>query len=61
MIRNGVLMPWIALSYRHGKDELSVTEQALIQTFKVYRQALEDGTEKYVKGAIIKPVFRKFN
>ena len=61
MIRNGVLMPWIALSYRHGKDELTATEHALTQTFKVYSQALEKGTERYLKGPIIKPVFRKFN
>ncbi|CAG0938212.1 partial glutamate-1-semialdehyde 2,1-aminomutase, partial [Candidatus Brocadiaceae bacterium] len=28
MIRNGVLMPWIALSYRHGEEELVATERA---------------------------------
>jgi len=61
MIRNGVLIPWIALSYRHGKEELAVTEDALDQTFKVYSRAIEEGTEKYLKGAVIKPVFRKFN
>ena len=61
MIRNGVLMPWIALSYRHGQDELATTERALDQTLKVYRQAIEDGVEKYLKGEVIKPVFRKFN
>ena len=61
MIRNGVLMPSIALSYSHGEEELAVTEHALDQTFKVYGQALEDGFEKYLKGAVKKPVFRKFN
>ena len=61
MISHGVLMPWIALSYRHSEDELALTEHALNQAFKVYSQALEEGTEKYLKGASIKPVFRKFN
>jgi glutamate-1-semialdehyde 2,1-aminomutase len=61
MIRNGVLMPWIALSYRHSKDELAATEHAIIKAFTVYRQALDEGLEKHLKGAIIKPVFRKFN
>jgi glutamate-1-semialdehyde 2,1-aminomutase len=61
MIRNGVLMPWIALSYRHGKEELAATENAIDQSFKVYRRAIEEGVEKYLKGAVIKPVFRKFN
>lgn len=61
MIRHGVLMPWIAFSYRHGATELAMTEQAVDAAFKVYRKALEDGTEKYLQGPAIKPVFRKRN
>lgn len=61
MIRNGVLMPWIALSYRHGAAELAATERALDAAFGVYRKALEDGVEKYLVGPAIKPVFRKHN
>jgi glutamate-1-semialdehyde 2,1-aminomutase len=61
MIRNGILMPWIALSYRHGDAELAATERALSQAFAVYRRALEDGVEKYLQGPVIKPVFRKYN
>ena len=61
MIRNGVLMPWIALSYRHGEEELAVTERAIDATFKIYRKALDEGVEKYLNGPVIKPVFRKHN
>ena len=61
MINNGVLMPWIALSYRHGEAELAKTESALDATFTVYRKALDEGVEKYLVGPAIKPVFRKFN
>lgn len=61
MIRNGVLMPWIALSYRHGEEELAATERAIEQTFKIYRQALDEGVENYLNGPAIKPVFRKHN
>lgn len=61
MIRNGVLMPWIALCYRHGDAELAATEQALDRSFAVYRRALEEGVEKYLHGPVIKPVFRKYN
>ena len=61
MIRNGVLMPWIALSYRHGDEEIAITEKAIDQTFTVYRRALEEGVDKYLKGDVIKPVFRKHN
>ena len=61
MIKNGVLMPWIALSYRHGLEELAITERALNATFAVYRKALDEGVEKYLVGPAIKPVFRKHN
>jgi glutamate-1-semialdehyde 2,1-aminomutase len=61
MIRNNVLMPWIALSYRHGDAELAMTEHAVDQSFAIYRQALDSGIEKYLRGPAIRPVFRKFN
>lgn len=61
MIRNGVLMPWIALSYRHGAEELAFTERAIDQTFAVYRKALDEGIDKYLQSPVIKPVFRKHN
>jgi glutamate-1-semialdehyde 2,1-aminomutase len=61
MIKNGVLMPWIALAFRHSIHELSLTEVALEKTFTVYKKALEEGFDKYLVGPIIKPVFRKYN
>jgi glutamate-1-semialdehyde 2,1-aminomutase len=61
MIRNGVLMPWIALSYRHGEAELKLTEYAIDKAFIIYRRALKEGVEEYLKGPVIKPVFRKYN
>jgi glutamate-1-semialdehyde 2,1-aminomutase len=61
MIKNGVLMPWIALSYAHGGDELKLTKKALENTFKIYRKAVDEGFEKYLVGDVIKPVFRKYN
>jgi len=62
MIKNGVLMPWVSICYRHGQKELQHTMQALESTLKVYKNALEDGDiSKYLVGDAIKPVFRKFN
>lgn len=61
MIKNGVLMPWIALSYAHGDKELELTQKALEKTFEVYQKAVSEGYEKYLIGNPIKPVFRKFN
>lgn len=61
MIKNGILMPWIALCMRHGAEELQITSDALDRTLPVYRKALEEGVEKYLVGPVIKPVFRKYN
>ena len=61
MVKNGVLMPWIALSYAHGDKELEFTKKALESSFKVYKKAVKEGFEKYLVGDAIKPVFRKYN
>ncbi|HEU4718117.1 MAG TPA: glutamate-1-semialdehyde 2,1-aminomutase [Bacteroidia bacterium] len=61
MIRNGVLMPWIALSLAHGTLELEMTLNAVERALKVYRDALEKGAGTYLEGRPIRPVFRKHN
>lgn len=61
MIRNGVLMPWIALSREHGDVELAMTMDAVGKSLAVYKKALENGVSGYLKGRPIRPVFRKFN
>lgn len=61
MVRHGVLMPWIALCWRHGEEELKLTGRALDAALPVYKKALADGADRYLEGPAIKPVFRKFN
>jgi glutamate-1-semialdehyde 2,1-aminomutase len=61
LIKNNVMMPWISISFRHGTNELALTEAAIDSAFKVYSRALVNGVDKYLKGASIKPVFRKYN
>jgi len=61
MIKNGVLMPWIALSLAHGNIELEKTLEAVRNSLKIYAMALDSGVEKYLIGDPIKPVFRKYN
>jgi glutamate-1-semialdehyde 2,1-aminomutase len=61
MVKNGVLIPWIAISYAHGDKELELTKNALENTFEVYKKAVDEGFEKYLVGNPIKPVFRKYN
>jgi glutamate-1-semialdehyde 2,1-aminomutase len=61
MIKNGVLMPWVAISYAHQNKELELTLEATRKSLSVYAKALENGVEQYMLGRAIKPVFRKFN
>ena len=61
MIRNGVLMPWIAPSFAHGDAELERTFEAARKALSVYGQALEQGVDRFLQGPVIKPVFRQFN
>jgi len=61
MIKNGVLIPWIAPSFEHGELELELTLNAVRNSLFVYKMALEQGIEKYLNGPVIKPVFRQFN
>lgn len=61
MIRHGVLMPWLAVSHAHGDDELALTLAAAEKAMRVYADALEAGLGRFLEGAEIKPVFRKYN
>lgn len=61
MIGQGVLMPWMAVAYRHGETELQRTEVALQQAMDVCARAASQGPEKFLQGPVIKPVFRRYN
>ena len=61
MIDNVVLMPWIALSYSHGKKELEITLSAIKKSLKIYKKAIDKGYKNYLNSSTIKPVFRKYN
>jgi len=61
MIKNNVLMPFIALSASHDDEDLKVTLDAADKALLVYKKALNDGVDNYLEGRPIKPVFRKEN
>lgn len=61
MIRQHVMMPWIALCFSHQDKELAITLNAVRNSLMVYKNALNDGIEKYLHSKVIKPVFRKYN
>lgn len=61
MIRQNVLMPWIAVSRAHGDAELNRTLEAVERALTVYAEALENGPGQYLQGEPVKPVFRRYN
>lgn len=61
MIKQGVLMPWIAVSQSHGDVELQLTLEAADKALAVVRKALDGRIEDYLVGPAIRPVFRSHN
>lgn len=61
MVKNGVLMPWISICFRHQQKEMDATLVAVKSALQVCAKAINDGIGYYYEGRIIKPVFRKFN
>jgi len=61
MMRKGVMMSYIAISYAHQDTELKITLDAVRHALSVYRNALQEGIENYLESDVIKPVFRQFN
>jgi glutamate-1-semialdehyde 2,1-aminomutase len=60
-IHRGLLMPSMVVSFSHSDEDIDRTVEAVGQSLRVYRKALEDGIEKYLIGRPVKPVFREFN
>lgn len=61
MIKRGVLMPWISVSYSHDYDQMNQTLEAFKTTLEVVCAARDNGVKNYLLGPAIKPVFRQFN
>ena len=61
MIRNGILMPYIAVAYEHTDKEIDITLEAARKAMKVYGDSLNGNVERFIEGNVIKPVFRKYN
>lgn len=61
LLKNGVIMPWIAISLSHCDEELDITIRAFRKAFSIYKNALSSGVHNYLNGPEIKPVFRKYN
>ena len=60
MIKEGVIINVISLSYSHQDEELELTLKAARKSLTIYKLALENGLENYLHSKPIKPVFRKY-
>src|SRR5262249_6830997 len=60
-IRRGLLTPSLVVSFSHTDADIDLTIDAVGESLRIYRQALEDGVENYLVGRSVKPVFRGFN
>jgi glutamate-1-semialdehyde 2,1-aminomutase len=61
MIKQNVFMPWVSICFEHGEQELEITLNAVENSLRVYKKALESDINKYLVGPAVKPVFRKYN
>lgn len=63
MINCGVMLPngWFSFCYRHSDKEISKFSRALEKCLFIYKKAIKNGVKQYLKGDVVKPVFRKFN
>lgn len=62
MVSEGVLIPWITITYAHSATEVERTIQALDKSLTQLGAAIAAGTvEQSLVGPAQKPVFRKFN
>ena len=61
MVKNKVLIPYVAPSFSHQDEHVRRTLDAVSKAFEVIKRAIENGPEKFLQGEAVKPVFRKFN
>jgi glutamate-1-semialdehyde 2,1-aminomutase len=61
LVRRGVLAPSFVVNYSHDEQAIQFTVDAASEALAIYRQALDDGVDRYLVGPSVKPVYRRFN
>jgi glutamate-1-semialdehyde 2,1-aminomutase len=62
LIDEGILMPWISITYSHRKEHVEYTVAAFDRVLRKLKSAIEnDSIHDELLGPPQKPVFRKFN
>jgi glutamate-1-semialdehyde 2,1-aminomutase len=60
IIKRGILAPSLVVSYSHTDADVDKTCAVIDDALIVYKKALDEGLERYLKGRPVKPVFRKY-
>jgi glutamate-1-semialdehyde 2,1-aminomutase len=60
LIERGVLGPSFVVSAAHSKADIERTVDVVDQALEVYRAALDDGAERYLRGRSVRPVMRPY-
>ena len=58
---NGILAPTFYTSYSHTSEDVDATVQAVSRACNVYRKALDEGVDRYLKGPASQSAYRKRN
>ncbi|MDQ3671844.1 MAG: glutamate-1-semialdehyde 2,1-aminomutase [Actinomycetota bacterium] len=61
LVTRGVLAPSFVVNYSHDEDTIGLTIEIVAEALTVYRDALENGVERYLRGPAVKPPYRRFN
>ena len=61
LIKRGIVAPSFVVSFSHSDADIDLTGEAVFEAHAIYRKALDEGIEKYLKGRPVKPALRRFN
>jgi glutamate-1-semialdehyde 2,1-aminomutase len=61
LIARGIIAPSFVLSFSHSDAEINQTAEAVYAAHAIYRKALDEGIDNYLKGRPVKPVNRRYN
>ena len=61
LIQRGVVAPSFVVSFSHSDADIDRTAEAVFETHRLYREALDQGVGKFLHGRPVKPVNRRFS
>ena len=58
LIGRGILATSLVVNYSHGEDDIDRTVEAFSEALQVYRKALDEGLDGYLRGRPVQPAIR---